>query len=58
VWRKSVPKHEVDRYANVIARHLFGGETFIHVLSDMRPDSDFAPVEPTLEDVYFAVLHC
>jgi ABC-2 type transport system ATP-binding protein len=57
VWRKSVPKQDVDQYANVISTHLFGGETFIHVLSATQPDPTFEPVAPTLEDVYFSVLN-
>jgi hypothetical protein len=28
----------------------------IRVLSDARPDADFQPTEPALEDVYFAAM--
>jgi ABC-2 type transport system ATP-binding protein len=59
VWRKTVDKAEVDRYRtdlNVISTQLYEGRTLVHVLNDVRPDDGFQPVEPNLEDVYFAIL--
>jgi ABC-type multidrug transport system ATPase subunit len=59
VWKKSVPPAEIaaqkDKY-QLISMRLFGGETLIHVLSDQAPDASFEPVEPDLEDLYFATV--
>jgi ABC-2 type transport system ATP-binding protein len=59
VWRKIVPKTEIDTYrANyaVILTRLTGGQTMIHVVSDAHPGDGFAPVDAALEDLYFATL--
>ncbi len=59
VWRKTIDKAEIgphsDRY-NVISARLVGGRTVIHVRSNTNPGAGFEPVEPTLEDVYFATI--
>lgn len=61
VWRKTLPKPELEagRTAGwgVISTRLRGGQTLAHVLADDAPDTGFEPVEPTLEDLYFARLH-
>jgi ABC-2 type transport system ATP-binding protein len=59
IWRKAVPKQSVADYRashTVISTHLFGGETRIHVQSEIPPGDGFEPVSPDLEDVYFSVL--
>ncbi|MBI2571981.1 MAG: ABC transporter ATP-binding protein [Candidatus Schekmanbacteria bacterium] len=59
VWRKLVNKDAVAQHAvehPVISSRLFAGRTLIHVLADAAPDAGFEPVEPTLEDVYFATI--
>ena len=59
VWRKTVDKAAVDGYRQrfrVISTQLFEGRTRLHVLHDGLPEAGFAPVEPGLEDVYFAIL--
>jgi len=35
---------------------LYGGQTLIHVLSEQAPEASFEPVEPDLEDLYFATV--
>jgi ABC-type multidrug transport system ATPase subunit len=60
VWKKVIdavelPAHK-ERHQVVLAR-LFAGKTIIHVLNDQRPDSGFEPVDPGLEDLYFATIH-
>ena len=40
----------------VISTKLLGGRTVVRVLADERPSADFEPVEPALEDVYFAAM--
>jgi ABC-type multidrug transport system ATPase subunit len=59
VWSISVPRSEVpslrEKHA-VISTRLYTGQTQIHVVADSRPAPDFSPVEPTLEDAYFAAI--
>ena len=40
----------------VISTRLLAGRTLVHVVGDAPPDAGFEPVEPTLEDVYFAAI--
>jgi ABC-type multidrug transport system ATPase subunit len=59
IWRKIVPKAELDRYRErhaVILTRLIGGQTMIHILADGDPGDGFTPVEGGLEDFYFATL--
>lgn len=59
IWMTKIDKPRLNEYQKnfqVISSHLSGGETFIHVVSEDRPDSEFEPVEASLEDVYFATL--
>jgi ABC-2 type transport system ATP-binding protein len=61
VWRKKVSREELETYKTkytVISDRMIAGEPVIHVLSEIGLETDgFRPVEPTLEDVYFAKLH-
>ena len=57
-WRKAIDKRELQDYESnhlVISTRLVGGRTVIHVFAEDAPGS-FDPVEPDLEDVYFATL--
>jgi len=59
VWKKAIPKSEVASYRDkfrVISMRLFAGQTLVHVLDDRKPGSGFEPVEPDLEDLYFATI--
>ena len=59
VWRKVVAREQLAEYERdhlVIATRLAAGRTVIHVLADARPELDFDPVPPGLEDVYFSTL--
>lgn len=56
IWQKSVEKSEIDIYRQtyrIISTQLKGGKTRLHAYSDL-PLTDFDPVAPDLEDVYFA----
>jgi ABC-2 type transport system ATP-binding protein len=56
IWAKSIEKNEMTVYRNsfqVISTQLKAGKTQIHVVSDVRPDESFTPVDASLEDVYF-----
>ncbi|QWP79159.1 ABC transporter ATP-binding protein [Lysobacter sp. K5869] len=56
VWRRQVPKAELDSYETrftVLSTRLVGGQPVIHVFSADAPEPGFDPVEPGLEDVYF-----
>jgi ABC-2 type transport system ATP-binding protein len=60
VWSRAIDKAELPAYRKqfeLIATRLRSGRTQIHVLADAAPDPFFAPVESSLEDVYFATLH-
>jgi ABC-type multidrug transport system ATPase subunit len=59
VWRKVVPKAELDSYRAkyaVILTRLVGGRTMIHIVSETDPGDGFVSVEAGLEDFYFATL--
>ncbi|ALN58816.1 ABC transporter ATP-binding protein [Lysobacter yananisis] len=56
VWRRQVPKSELDSYETrftVLSTRLVGGQPVIHVFSADAPEEGFEPVAPDLEDVYF-----
>ncbi len=60
IWRRVVPRKELSSFEHehrVISTHLWGGKTVIHVLDDENPGEAFAPVNASLEDVYFSTLH-
>ena len=59
VWRKMIDREEMEMYERehrVISTKLLAGRTVLHVLSDDEPHGDWQPVEPDLEDVYFAAM--
>jgi ABC-type multidrug transport system ATPase subunit len=59
VWRKVVPKNELDNYRAkyaVILTRLVAGQTMIHIVSEADPGNGFVPVDAGLEDFYFATL--
>ena len=59
IWEKHIDKRDLEAHRaghNVIATRLYGGRTVIHVLADSNPGDGFAPVEGSLEDVYFSTL--
>jgi ABC-2 type transport system ATP-binding protein len=59
IWRRIIEKSalaQVERDHQVISTKLLAGKTVVHVYGDERPGSDFEPVEPDLEDVYFSTM--
>jgi ABC-2 type transport system ATP-binding protein len=59
VFMRAVQRAELATYNAthaVISTKLLAGRTVIRVLADGSPGDDFAPIEPTLEDVYFAAM--
>ena len=59
VWRRSVTTEELAQYQqtlNVLSTRLVGGKPQINVFAAEQPDSGFAQVDPSLEDVYFLQL--
>lgn len=59
VWKKEVEKPEVAAYRashRVISSRMHMGMVVLHVLGDTPPDATFVPVQPNLEDVYFAAI--
>lgn len=60
VWEKSIAKSELERFmasGTLISNKLVAGKPVIHVLGAQRPEEGFAPVEPSLEDVFFSHIH-
>lgn len=58
-WKKVISKDELaehEREHTVISTRLVGGRTVIHVFAEDAPGSEFAAVDPDLEDVYFTTL--
>ncbi len=59
IWKKVIDKQEIAQYDdlfNIIRSNLFGGNLMIHVWSHQKPDQDFEPIQPDLEDVYFSII--
>ena len=57
VWRKQVDRSELAELSDrLLSSRLVSGRIVAHVLSEHIPSAGFAPVEPTLEDGYFAAL--
>jgi ABC-2 type transport system ATP-binding protein len=59
VWSKSIERDQVQEYTSrmhVISNKLSAGRPQIHVFADASPEEGFVPVEPDLEDVFFASL--
>jgi ABC-type multidrug transport system ATPase subunit len=59
VWQKAIPRTELDAVKSelpVISTRLTGGRTLVNVVADAPPAPGFAPIEPDLEDVYFAAI--
>jgi ABC-2 type transport system ATP-binding protein len=59
IWQKAIPRSDLDAMKSqmpVISTRLVSGRTLINVVSDDPPGAGFAPVEATLEDVYFAAI--
>ncbi len=60
IWRATIEKTALpefrDRY-QIISTKLFAGRTRVRVFSETPLNTEFEPVEPSLEDVYFLTLH-
>ena len=55
IWRKRIRKRELADVQSAIQGDLVAtrrGDPVVHVFSDSAPGDGFAPVDPTLEDVY------
>ena len=57
VWMcEATPDHPIDPQWTVITTRMERGGRCIRVLSDTPPDTNFQPVDPDLNDVYFTAL--
>jgi ABC-2 type transport system ATP-binding protein len=59
IWKKIIARAEVPQFEaahRVISTKLLAGRTVIHVHAEEEPDPSFQPVDPDLEDVYFATM--
>ena len=59
VWQKAIARSELEATKAaypVISTRLVAGTTLVNAVADAEPGAGFAPIEPTLEDVYFAAI--
>ncbi|MDY7225179.1 ABC transporter ATP-binding protein [Hyalangium rubrum] len=59
IWRRFVEKAELPTLQSqyqIISTRLVTGRTRVHVYSESAPGAGFEPVEPDLEDAYFATI--
>ena len=59
VWQKAIARQDLDAVKAahpVISTRLLAGRTLVNVVGDHAPGDGFAPVEASLEDVYFAAI--
>jgi ABC-2 type transport system ATP-binding protein len=59
IWALAIGRAELEDYRGrmrVIATRLRAGRTVIHVEAAAAPEPAFAPIDTSLEDVYFATL--
>jgi ABC-type multidrug transport system ATPase subunit len=57
IFSRKINKAELPRYEaefDVISSKMIAGRPLIHVYSEQPLDAEFAPVRPSLEDVFFA----
>lgn len=59
VWRRVIERKALlglEQEHMVISTKLLGGRTVVHIYSETSPGSDFEPIPPHLEDVYFTII--
>ena len=59
VWQKAIDRGDLDAAKAaypVISTRLLAGRTLVNIVSDTAPGDGFAPVDATLDDVYFAAI--
>ena len=59
IWRRVIAKRELpelERQLAVVSTKLLAGRTVVRVHHPTSPGSEYDPVEPDLEDVYFSAM--
>lgn len=59
VWRKVIHKNDIQKLEQeyiILSTKLLSGRRVVHIYNESSPGSDFEPVAPDLEDVYFNVI--
>jgi ABC-type multidrug transport system ATPase subunit len=59
IWQKTIAHEELEAAKAslpVISTRLMAGRNLVNVVANASPGPGFVPVEPTLEDVYFAAI--
>jgi ABC-2 type transport system ATP-binding protein len=59
IWRRVIAKRELpelERHQAVVSTKLLAGRTVVRVHHPTSPGSEYDPVEPDLEDVYFSAM--
>ncbi|WP_316800878.1 ABC transporter ATP-binding protein [Pedobacter frigidisoli] len=60
LWEKTISRVERKKYEqdfNIISAHLNMGSLLLHAYAIEDPSHGFKPIQPSLEDVYFHLLH-
>jgi ABC-2 type transport system ATP-binding protein len=59
IWRRVLAREDLallEREHAVVSTRLLAGRTVVHVFAEASPGSEFQPVDPGLEDVYFSAM--
>jgi ABC-2 type transport system ATP-binding protein len=59
VWRRVIEKKALQGLEEehvIISTKLLAGRTVVHIYNETSPGSDFEPISPDLEDVYFTAI--
>jgi ABC-2 type transport system ATP-binding protein len=59
IWRRVIAKRELpelERQLAVVSTKLLAGRTVVRIHNPTSPGSEYDPVEPDLEDVYFSAM--
>lgn len=60
LWQKTIDKADKNGYENryqLVSSQLIAGRLSIHIYSESDPGNGFCLIEPSLEDVYFQLIH-
>jgi hypothetical protein len=56
IYQKKIARADLVTYQQnfqIISERMIGGALYINIYSDQSPDSEWTPINPNLEDVFF-----
>lgn len=59
VWKKNLSKTQLDSLPDkypILSSRLLHGKNMVKIFSETKPEGEFTPAEPDLENVYFALI--